>query len=393
MITLASIIERFEGSYLAQYQNAILPSQRHALARMKRCRTSLSPHMVAQCGGCDEQRVLPHSCGHRSCPHCQHFESQQWIERQTQRLVPSPYFLITFTVPAQLRALAWQHQRLFYALIMACAWDTLRTFSENHRQLQGTPGAVAVLHTHSRKLDFHPHVHLAMPAAALDTEQRLWRSLRSRATPGASDQGKKAQGKKGQGTTNKGYLFNHKALAKVFRGKLLAGLREAGLIAPVALPEQWVVDCRGVGGGGPALVYLGRYLYRGVVQEKDIIQCDQHHVTFRYRDSATDKMSLRTVTGATFLWLLLQHVLPKGFRRARNYGFLHPNSKRMIALLKLMVFKLAASVPTPPTTRAQLRCRCCGSPMAIIARRIQAARILPTGNAPPQPIDTKAPSA
>ena len=173
MIALASIIERFEGSYLAQYQNAILPSQRHALASMKRCRTSLSPHMVAQCGGCDEQRVLPHSCGHRSCPHCQHFESQQWIERQTQRLVPSPYFLITFTVPAQLRALAWQHQRLFYTLIMACAWDTLRTFSENHRQLQGTPGAVAVLHTHSRKLDFHPHVHVAMPAAALDTEQRL----------------------------------------------------------------------------------------------------------------------------------------------------------------------------------------------------------------------------
>jgi Putative transposase/Transposase zinc-binding domain len=354
MIPMTSIIERFEASYLAQYQNSMLPSQRHALARMKRCRTSLSPHRVAQCGGCDEQRVLPHSCGHRSCPHCQHFESQQWIERQTQRLVPSPYFLITFTVPAQLRALAWQHQRLFYTLIMACAWDTLRTFSQNHKQLQGTPGAVAVLHTHSRKLDFHPHVHLAMPAAA--------------------------------------YLFNHKALAKVFRRKLLAALREAGLIAPAALPEQWVVDCRSVGGGGPALIYLGRYLYRGVVQEKDIIKCDQHHVTFRYRDSATDKMTLRTVTGATFLWLLLQHVLPKGFRRARNYGFLHPNSKRMIALLKLLVFKLATSVPTP-TPRAPLICRCCGSPMAIIARRIQAARFLPTPNAPPQPIDTKAPSA
>ena len=378
MITLTSIIERFEGAYLAQYPN-ILPSQRHALASMKRCRTHLSPHMLAQCGGCAEQRIVPHSCGHHSCPHCQHFESQQWIELQTQRLVPANYFLITFTVPAQLRALAWQHQRLFYTLIMACAWDTLRTFSQNHKQLQGTPGAVAVLHTHSRKLDFHPHVHLAMPAAALDAEQRLWRRLRSSPKTDATSQSLPRK---------KGYLFNHKALAKVFRGKLLAGLREAGLIAPPALPEQWIVDCRAVGDGAPALIYLGRYLYRGVVQEKNIIKCDQHQVTFRYRDSTTNKMSLRTVTGATFLCLLLQHVLPKGFRRARNYGFLHPNSKRLISLLKLLVFKLTTTVSAPPTKRTQLICRCCGSPMAIIRRRV-----LPTGNAPPQAIYPKAPSA
>jgi Putative transposase/Transposase zinc-binding domain len=393
MITLTSIIERFEASYLAQYPN-ILPSQRHALASMKRCRTHLSPHMVAQCGGCAKQRIVPHSCGHRSCPHCQHFESQQWIERQTQRLVPANYFLITFTVPAQLRALAWQHQRLFYTLIMACAWDTLRTFSQNHKQLQGTPGAVAVLHTHSRKLDFHPHVHMAMPAAALDVEQRLWRRLRSSPKTDATNQSLPRQSLASKSlsnkslSNNKGYLFNHKALAKVFRGKLLAGLREAGLIAPPALPEQWIVDCRAVGDGAPALIYLGRYLYRGVVQEKDIIKCDQHHVTFRYRDSTTNKMVLRTVTGATFLWLLLQHVLPKGFRRARNYGFLHPNSKRLISLLKLLVFKVIATVSAPPTPRTQLICRCCGSPMAIIRRRV-----LPTGNAPPQPIYPKAPSA
>lgn len=388
MITLTSIIERFEQAYLAQYPN-ILPSQRHALATMKRCRTHLSPHMLAQCGGCAEQRIVPHSCGHRSCPHCQHFESQQWIERQTQRLVPANYFLITFTVPAQLRALAWQHQRLFYTLIMACAWDTLRTFSQNHKQLQGTPGAIAVLHTHSRKLDFHPHVHMAMPAAALDAEQRLWRRLRSSPKTDATSQSLPPKSLSSKSlSSKKGYLFNHKALAKVFRGKLLAGLREAGLIAPAALPEQWIVDCRAVGDGAPALIYLGRYLYRGVVQEKDIIKCDQHQVTFRYRDSTTNKMSLRTVTGATFLWLLLQHVLPKGFRRARNYGFLHPNSKRLISLLKLLVFKLITTASAPPTKRTQLICRCCGAPMAIIRRRV-----LPTGNPPPQAIYPKAPSA
>ena len=109
--------------------------------------------------------MAPHSCGHRNCPH---FESQQWIERQTQRLVPGRYFLITFTLPSELRPLAWQHQRLLYAKLMECAWQTLRTFSQNHKQLQGSPGAVAVLHTHSRRLDFHPHVRVAMPAGALD---------------------------------------------------------------------------------------------------------------------------------------------------------------------------------------------------------------------------------
>ena len=75
------------------------------------------------------------------------------------------------------------------------------------------------------------------------------------------------------------------------------------------------------------MVYLGRYLYRGMIQEKDIIRCEDGQVTYRYRDSKTRKMALRTVSGASFLWLLMQHLLPKGFRRARNFGFLHPGRK------------------------------------------------------------------
>ena len=351
MITLASIIERFEMDYLAQYQSTLLPSQRKALSAMKLCRASLAPRMLAQCTGCTEQRLVPHSCGHRNCPHCQHFESQRWIERQTKALVPGSYFLITFTLPAQLRALAWQHQRTVYTAMMDCAWQTLRTFSQNHKQLQGSPGAVAVLHTHSRRLDFHPHVHLAMPAGALDADQRLWRALRASAKGG-------------------GYLFNHKALAKVFAAKLLEALRGEGLVLPPGLPEKWVVDCKCVGSGEKVLVYLGRYLYRGVIQERDIISCENGQVTYRWRDSKTKKMTLRSVSGATFLWLVLQHVLPKGFRRARNFGFLHPNCKRMIALLKLLVFKQPAAPLTPPAPRPQLLCTCCGSPMVIVRRRI-----------------------
>lgn len=119
---------------------------------MKLCRSSMAPRMLAQCSSCDEQRFVPHSCGHRNCPDCQHFESKQWIERQTWLLVPGSYFLVTFTLPAELRGLASHHERVVYAKLMECAWATLSTFSQNHKHLQGSPGAVAVLHTHSRKL-------------------------------------------------------------------------------------------------------------------------------------------------------------------------------------------------------------------------------------------------
>ena len=136
-----------------------------------------------------------------------------------------------------------------------------------------------------------------------------------------------------------------------------------------------MVDCKAVGNGHKALVYLGRYLYRGVIQERDIIACESGQVTYRWRDSKTKKTALRTVRGATFLWLVLQHVLPKGFRRSRNFGFLHPNSKRLISLLTLLVFKLP---PVPATPRPQLLCTCCGAPILVVRRRILPAVAEPT---------------
>ena len=266
--------------------------------------------------------------------------------------------MITFTLPAQFRELAWQHQRTLYALLFECAWDTVRTFSQNDRQLQGSPGAVAVLHTHSRRLDYHPHVHLVMPAAALDAQKRLWRT------------------KTGSANGSR-YLFNHRALAKVFRAKLLAALCREGLPLPCHHPEKWVVDCKCVGSGEKALVYLGRYLYRGVIQEKDILSCEDGQVRFRYRDSTTGKMAVRTVNGATFLWLLLQHVLPKGFRRARNFGFLHPNSKRLIALLQVVLKVMAGPVLAWMKPRPPFLCTCCGAPMQIVRRRLPAGNYRP----------------
>jgi hypothetical protein len=353
MIRLAAVINTFEEEFLTQYRDRLRPEHTQALAAMKHCRTQASAKMQVNCTECEHQILVPHSCGHRHCPHCQHHESQQWLERQLKKQVPAEYFLLTFTLPAEFRALAWAHQRLVYDLLLRCAWETVRTFSQNDRWLRGTPGAIAVLHTNTRQQDFHPHVHLVMPAAALDPERRLWRT-------------------KGRAKTKAGYLFNNTALAKVFRAKILAGIEAAGLSLPDRYPQKWVADCKSVGTGKPALIYLGRYLYRGVIREKDILASDNAQVRFRYRDAKTGKLEHRTLTGAHFLWLILQHVLPKGFRRARNFGFLHPNRKRLIALLHVLLrFDPGSSAPLLKQ-RAPILCACCGAVMTIVRTQIRS---------------------
>lgn len=276
--------------------------------------------------------------------------------------------MVTFTLPKELRALAWQQQRTLYSLMTRCSWETLKTFTQNDPQLKGNAGAISVLHTHSRRLDYHPHVHCVIPAAAIDTEKRLWRTKR---------------GKKGQDKNQTGYLFNHKALAKVFRAKLLEAITQEGLELParydpqgggecrnrrerVSVPENWVVDVKSVGSGDKALVYLGRYLYKGVIQEKDIIAYRDGQVTFRCQDSKTKKMQTRTLPGAKFLWLILRHVLPKGFRRTRNFGFLHPNSKRLIGLLQYLLGVNPNQILAWLRKRPPIKCRCCGGAMSIV---------------------------
>ena len=178
---------------------------------------------------------------------------------------------------------------------------------------------------------------------------------------------------RGNGKSKGIYLFNETALAKVFRAKLLAGIESAGLTLPSRYPKEWVVNCKSVGTGEKALIYLGRYIYRGVIREKDIVACDDGQVTFCYRNARTGKMERRSVPGAQFLWLVLQHVLPKGFRRARNFGFLHSNCKRLIALLQV-VLKFSPGLASDwVKERAPILCSCCGAVMKIVRTRIRSS--------------------
>ena len=350
MIRLAELIATFFPDLEQKYGHRLLPSHRQALAAIQQCRTQALGSAALHCHDCDRQEVFPLSCGHRFCPQCQHEAGEVWLERQRAKLLPVDYYLITFTLSEALRTLVYDHQREAYDLLIRLAWQTLAAFGLRDKALHGDLGATVVLHTHSRALDFHPHVHVVLPAGAIDPATRHW-NLKT--------------GK---------FLFAHKALAKVFRAKWLAAMKELGWAVQADLSAKWVVDCKQVGNADKALIYLGRYLYRGVLPEKNILRSADGQVTFRYTDN-TGTHKTRTLAGADFLWLLLRHVLPKGFRRSRDYGFLHANCKRLIRLLHLVL----RCIPPQPQERPPRCCKHCGGTVTLsifpaLARLRSAAR-------------------
>jgi len=265
------------------------------------------------------------------------------IDRQQGKLLPVPYFMATFTLPYELRSLTWHHQRKVYSILFICVSSTLKDFGLNPKNLGAEIGMTMALHTHSRRLDFHPHVHVVVPGGGFDKQRRQW---------------KKKKGK---------YLFNEFAMAKVFRARFLAALKNAGLSIPKNVPRKWIVDCDHVGKGITALKYLSRYLYRGVISEKNIVSNQNGRVTFKYIESKTGKTRYRTLEGEDFLQLILQHVLPKGFRRVRDYGFLHGNAKKMLFLVQLILHVAIQEIKQRP--RPVFKCPCCKSPMIILGFR------------------------
>ena len=197
-----------------------------------------------------------------------------------------------------------------------------------------------VLHTNSRQLNFHPHIHYIVPAGAIGAEKRLWKRSKRK------------------------YLFPQPALNSIFRAKLVMLLRSWDLVVPdVFANGDWVVKCIYAGSGAPALKYLARYLYRGVIAEKHIIENKDGQVTFLWRESKTKKWQKKTMSGEHFLWQVLQHTLPSGFRRVRDYGFLHGNSRKLLVLIQLLLS--AKPMQTELPKRPAFKCPDCGAAMAI----------------------------
>ena len=248
--------------------------------------------------------------------------------------------MVTFTLPYELRMLAWNNQAIVYTILFDCAASTLKDFGLNPNNLGAEIGMTGVFHTHSRRLDFHPHCHFIVPGGGINWLRRQWIKLKGK------------------------YLFNEFALAEVFRARCLDAFNKAHLNIPCGVPKKWVVDCKHVGQGKPALKYLSRYLYRGVINENNIVSNENGYVTFKFIDSKTGKTQYRTLKGEDFCWLVLQHVLPKGFRRVRDYGFLHGNAKKKLRLIQLVLQVIVETII--PRPRPEYHCPHCQSPMIIV---------------------------
>jgi len=340
---MAAIIHQYFPAYFEKHGQKALPSHLKTLHAIRRCRTAGSGELYVKCPECDHAEWRPMSCGNRHCPKCQNHAASQWIDKQQVKLLPVPYFMVTFTLPHELRSLVYHHQKTIYTLLFNCAVSTLKTFGLNPKHLGAEIGTTMVLHTNSRKLNFHPHIHAVVPGGGIDKRIRQWKKVKS------------------------DYLFNHKALAMVFRARFLAGLKEAGFLIPENTPAKWVVDCTEAGKGLSALKYLSRYLYRGVISENNIVSNTNGFITFRYIDSTTGDTKYRKLKGEDFLQLIVQHVLPRGFRRVRDYGFLHGNAKRLRSLIQLILRVVIPLLMFRP--RPAFKCSCCKSDMAILGFR------------------------
>lgn len=301
MVELAEIFRQYGPAYRAKFGDRLLPSHRQAMWAIEHCRTEALGGHVYHCPDCDQRVYQYHSCRNRHCPKCQNEQAQHWIEHQQNLLLPVPYFMLTFTLPAPLRPVARSHQTPLYDLLFRTSVSATQHLAADPHFVGGQLGLVGVLHTWGRTLTYHPHVHYLIPAGGLADEGQTWR-------PAHDD-----------------FLVPVKALSGIFRARFRDALRATELfdLVPATVWEQdWVVHCQAVGNGETAFKYLAPYIFRVAISNSRILTVEDDHVTFRYRASDSGQAKLCTLAAEEFIHRFLQHVLPKGFVKVRYYGFL-----------------------------------------------------------------------
>jgi len=343
VLRLADVVRQHGPAYLERHRARVLPSHARALRSIAHCRTPEMGGHVAVCSACGVEHLLYHSCRHRACPQCGRDTTTRWIARQRELLLPVTYFHVVFTLPAELRDLVRAHQRVLLPALFRAASDSLSALAADPHYLGAEIGALAVLHTWTRTLHWHPHVHMLVPGGGLAPDGCTWRRARRR--------------KNGEP-----YLVPMQAVAECFRGRFLELARRA--LPGVAVPEipwgkQWVVFAKpAVQGSEKVLEYLGRYVHKTAIAEGAIIASDEQAVTFRYRDSRDHQSKTMTLSPNDFLRSFLQHVLPRGLHRVRAFGLLHPARRDTLRRLQLLLQPRQARAPEP-ARRPRPRCPHC----------------------------------
>jgi hypothetical protein len=308
------------------------PAPRRALAAIRRCRTPALGGHVYRCADCTGVDYAYHSCHHRACPRCGGSRTAAWTARQEKRLLPVPYFLVTFTVPEQLRPLFAARPQAMHAALFRESAATLQQVAAQRRLLGAELGFVGVLHTWGRQLQHHPHVHYIVPGGGLSPDGRKWVSARQ------TD-----------------WLLPVAKLAAVFARRMDEAVRAEAPAQHAMIPAgtwrgRWSVHTQPAGSGMAVVRYLARYVGRTAISDERIVAASDQAVTFRYTDSATQQRKVCTLTSAEFLRRYLQHVPPAGQHRVRYFGWMHPSAKlrRMTVETLLQRPIVVAALPAEP---------------------------------------------
>ena len=334
MLEVAQIVRLHGEAYLRQYGNSLSSVQKRALRDISACRTPLLGGHVYQCGHCQERIFSYHSCRNRSCPKCHQAQTERWIEKQRTRLPACSYFLVTFTLPAQLRPLARTHPKKIYSLLMKAAADALQKLAADPQYLGARLGILAVLHTWTRAMLFHPHVHMLVTAGGLAPDGHTW-----------------------VGPKHPKFLLPDPALSIIFRAKFCAGLKRAGLLSNAPVPvwkKNWVVHSQHAGRGDKVLDYLGRYVFRIAISNSRLESIDNGMVRFRFRDNRSQEIRRVTLPGVEFIGRFLQHVLPRGIAKVRHYGIFSPSSKSMLARARQLLSQNSSVPAQSPSSPRQV---------------------------------------
>lgn len=274
-----------------------------------------------------------------------------WLAKQLQRLLPVPYFLVTFTVPEELRALFRSHQKLFYHAFFEHSSSTLQEVAQRPKYLGAHLGFLGVLHTWSRQLIYHPHIHYLVPGAGLSANRLRWVRLK-----------------------NPDFFLPQKVLSRRFRQRFKLWLHSTHpdlKLPPKIWAKEWVVDVQAVGSGKKALEYLATYLHRTALGPDRLVNLDGESIGLRYQDRRDGKSKVLRLHPHELLRRFLQHVLPRGFQRVRSFGFYSPAAKtRWQRIQALLDWKTPPLIPPPP--RPVPQCPICHRPMLCVARLARA---------------------
>jgi Putative transposase/Transposase zinc-binding domain len=363
--TVIEALRRFLPTHLREHHHVMSEAQRRAVWAITHCRTAEMGGHLHGCDSCKIREFHFHSCNHRSCPQCGKNATAEWVERELGKRVGAPYFMVTFTLPEELRPLFFTPQaKDIYQLFFAAASSALSDTLANPKWLGAdTCGFTMILHTWNQRLHFHPHLHCIVPGAGMDTTGHVVT------------------------VKNANFLVPQPVLRSIFRARFRDALADLATQHPLPTidsavwQKDWGVHLQPFGSGENIIKYLGAYVCRTAIGDSRITSITDTHVSFRWKDRANgDVQRIEMLEGAEFVKRYLRHVLPRGMRAVRYYGFCHPAAKvkrERIAFhtgRPLLIGALPAPLIKPPHVIA---CPCCGEPMKKIWKLLPAWRADP----------------